>query len=130
MSESIRFPSGIRLAAAALALCSVQAFAAGGATDEAQLRYRQDMARCNNGQSNQDPATCRTEARHALAEARRGGLSSPGADLQGNAQLRCAAHQGIDRSACEARISGEGTVDGSVSGGGILRQSVIVVPGS
>ncbi len=130
MSESMRFPPVIRFAAAALALCSAQAFAAGGAASEAQLRYRQDMARCNSGQSNQDPATCRTEARSALADARRGGLSTPGADLLGNALLRCAAHQGPDRSACAARISGEGTVDGSVSGGGILRQSVIVVPGS
>ena len=130
MLNVFHFPSILRCASAALAVCSIQAFAAGSATEQSQQRFRQDMAHCRSGQSNQDLPTCQREARNALAEARRGGLSVPGADQQSNATLRCAAHQGLDRSACEARMSGEGTVDGSVSGGGILRQSVIVVPGS
>lgn len=132
MSDVIRFSSTLcgAVVAATLAVCSIQASAAGSATDEAQLRYRQDMAQCNSVKSNQDPSTCRLEARNALGEARRGALAVPGADLQGNAQLRCAAHNGSDRSACEARMRGEGTVEGSVAGGGVLREKVIVVPGS
>lgn len=130
MLEVFRHPSVLRCTAAALAACAMQVFAAGNATDQAQQRFRQDMALCSSGQSNQDLDTCQREARHALAEARRGALTVPGADLQTNARQRCAVHQGLDRSACEARMSGEGTVDGSVEDGGLLRKSVIVVPGS
>ncbi|MEO8543641.1 MAG: hypothetical protein ABI434_08665 [Burkholderiaceae bacterium] len=132
MSVVFSYPTMLRCAAAAaaLAVCSIQASAAGSATAEAQSRYRQDMAQCNSGKSNQDPATCRLEAHNALAAARRGALVVPGADLQSNAQLRCSVHQGVDRSACEARMRGEGTVDGNVAGGGVLREKVIVVPGS
>jgi len=132
MSHSIRFPRLLRSAAAVLALCSMQVYAAGSASAsaEAQQRYRHDMAQCNSGHANQDKETCKREARNALAEARRGGLSEPGADLKANAQLRCAAHQGMEREACEARMRGAGTVEGSVSGGGVLRKNVTVVPGS
>ena len=130
MPEMRSSPSILRGIAAVLFVCSLQVHAADSTTAQAQQRYRQDMAQCNSGQSSQDRRTCQLEARNALAEARRGALSVTGADLQGNAQLRCAAHQGGDRTACEARMRGEGTVDGSVDGGGILRKSVIVVPGS
>lgn len=119
------------LAAAGLLLCTSQAAAAGnGVAAEAQARYRQDMAVCNSGQSNQDAKTCRLEARNALAEARRGALTSAPEALAQNARLRCNAHEGDARSACEARMRGEGTTSsGSVSGGGILRETVTVVPG-
>lgn len=121
------------LGATVLALGMTQALAAGASgpdTAQAQAQYRQDMAVCNSGQSNQAPETCRHEARSALQEARRGGLTGDDSSYANNAQLRCAAHQGLDRSACEARMRGEGTTEGSVSGGGILRESVTVVPGS
>jgi hypothetical protein len=36
----------------------------------------------------------------------------------------------VDRSACEARMHGEGSVEGSVGGGGVLREKTVVVPGS
>lgn len=119
------------LGAAILTLGVTQAIAAGaGGDDTAQARYRQEMALCNSGQSNQDIQTCRREAGSARQEARRGGLSGAGVGLEQNALLRCAAHEGIDRRACEARMRGEGTSSGSVGGGGILRETVIVVPGS
>lgn len=103
--------------------------AAGNASAEAQARYRQEMAVCNSGQSHQDAATCRTEARNALAEARRGGLTdAPATQYQANATQRCGLLQGDDRGACMARMRGEGRSDGSVTGGGILRESVTVVP--
>ena len=44
--------------------------------------------------------------------------------LQRNAFLRCDALAGDERVACVARIRGEGTVSGSVAGGGILRELV------
>jgi len=119
------------LGTAVLALGVTQAFAAGASGDDTpQARYRQEMALCSSGQSNQDVQTCRREAGSALQEARRGGLTGAGVGLEQNALQRCAAHEGIDRRACEARMRGEGTTSGSVGGGGILRETVIVVPGS
>ena len=121
MSEAIRYPSMLRGAlATALVVCSMQAFAAGSAASQAEQRYRQDLAFCNSGKSTQSAETCIREAHSARQEARR-------AD---NARLRCAAHEGLDKSACEARMRGEGETEGSVGAGGVLRKSVIVVPGS
>jgi hypothetical protein len=42
-----------------------------GATTQAQARYRDEMAHCNNGQSHQSLVTCRQEAGAAWADARR-----------------------------------------------------------
>ena len=97
----------------------------------AQAQFQKDMALCASGQSNQSLTTCQKEARNALQEARRGGLSAVGSAAEHNAMQRCAVHQGLDRSACEARMRGEDTrTEGSVGGGGILRETTIVVPGS
>ena len=95
---------------------------------EAQARFRAEMAVCNSGQSNQDPATCRTEARNALAEARRGGLTDAPGQYEKNSTQRCSALKDDDRSDCEARMRGQGSSSGSVAGGGILRETVTVVP--
>ncbi len=107
-----------------LVACSTGAQAA----TEAQYRYRQELAVCNSGKSNQDAATCRLEARNALAEARRNGLSSPGTHMQHNTMMRCGVHEGDDRRACEMRMGMQGQTEGSVGAGGILRQSTITVP--
>jgi hypothetical protein len=122
----------LRAAATCLALsCAGTASWAAdtGAAAQAQAQYRQDMAMCNSGRSNQDATTCRLEVRNALAEARRGGLVSGAPETYlGNALQRCMALKGIDRSACEGRMQGQGTVQGSVLGGGILRESTTTVP--
>ena len=120
----------LSLVAATLLLCATQASAAGdNPSAQAQARYRQDMALCASGKSNQDRATCQIEARSALAEARRGGLAvAPDTTYSANARQRCAAHTGIDKDACDARMRGEGSVAGSVGAGGILRESVTVLP--
>ena len=119
----------LALATVAGLLCASAALAATpGAAAEAQARYRQDMAVCNSGQSNQDSATCRLEARNALAAAKRGELDDTPGVYQQNAMQRCAAHQGADRSDCEARMRGQGNVQGSVANGGILRESITIIP--
>ncbi len=117
----------LALAAAGTLLCAGAALAAGASAD-AQARYRQDMAVCNSGQSNQDLATCKLEARNALAEAKRGGLKDAADQYQQNALQRCGAHKGDDRSDCEARMGAQGKVEGSVGAGGMLRQGVTIVP--
>ena len=100
------------------------------APGDAQARYRQEMALCNSGQSNQPRDVCRTEARNALAEAKRGGLTDAAQEqYTRNAVKRCTEFQGDDRTACEARILNPSRVDGSVGGGGLLRETIVVVPG-
>lgn len=117
------------IAAVAGLLCAASALAAPpSALAQAQARYRQDIAACNSGQSNQDPATCRLEARNALAAAKRGDLNDDPGAYEQNARQRCAAHQGTDRSDCEARMRGEGNAQGSAASGGILRESVTIIP--
>ncbi|MEO6626185.1 MAG: hypothetical protein ABIN37_15350 [Burkholderiaceae bacterium] len=120
----------LNLALATLLLSATQAMAAGASSSaEALARYRAEMAMCASGQSNQDRTTCQTEARNALAEARRGGLTDGSVTTYSmNAQQRCAAHTGVDRTACDARMRGEGSISGSVGRGGILRESVTVLP--
>lgn len=123
-------PSRRRTAAGLIGLLvTASAWAAGPATSAQSLaQYRQDMAVCNSGRSHQDLSTCRLEARNAFAENRRGRLTDASPSYQENALQRCKALEGIDRSACESRMRGEGRAEGSVLGGGILRESATVVP--
>lgn len=115
--------------AAATLMCSAAALAAPStAATEAQARYRQDMAACNSGQTQQDPATCRREAGNALAEARLGHLNDAPGQYRQNALRRCQVHEGDDRLACEARMGANGSAEGSAATGGILRQAVTVPP--
>lgn len=120
----------VTLTVAGTLLCATTALTAnGGALAEVQARYRQDIAVCDSGRSTQGTATCRREARSALSEARRGLLPVSAPDqYQQNARQRCAVHQGEDRTACEVAMAGGARVDGSVSGGGILRETVTSVP--
>lgn len=112
------------LAVAGSLLCATAALAA-----DTDSRYRQEMAVCNSGQSNQDAATCREEARNAAAEMRRGRLNDAPGQYQQNAAQRCGALSGDDRGDCESRMRGQGSVSGSVAGGGLLRETVTIIPG-
>jgi hypothetical protein len=74
-----------------------------------------------------DPAT--HEAQAAKVEAKRGGLTDAGEDqLKQNRYARCDAHKGEDRDYCIRRMDGEGTVSGSVEGGGLIRELRVTVP--
>ena len=75
-------------------------------------------------------ATCLREANNALDAARKGQLSSPGAAAPDNATQRCAAFQSAaEQAECVRRVQNS-PASGSVSGGGVLRESVTttVVP--
>lgn len=75
-----------------------------------------------------DPA--RREAWAARDEQRRGilGKDDNPAEFERNRLARCDKHTGEDRELCLRRMRGEGTVSGSVEGGGILRELRITVP--
>jgi hypothetical protein len=110
--------------AIALALAPAAWSAGNNAPPQAQQQYQQERAHCLSGQSHQDRATCLREAGAAYQEARRGVLNGSGAstDFSRNATARCEAQPPADRQACVQRIMGAGTAEGSVEGGGIIRQ--------
>ena len=96
---------------------------------EIQATYQRDRAACLKGETSQDRATCLQEAGAALQEARRGRLTDGDAQFERNRLERCDRQPLEDRADCIRRMNGEGTVSGSVEGGGILRELVTpVVP--
>jgi hypothetical protein len=76
------------------------------------------------------PDPFRREAGAARDEARRGELArgENAADFERNKFARCEKHSGEDRDLCMRRMSGEGTVSGSVQGGGVYRELRVTVP--
>ena len=124
MTSTLQQLRKFSLVVTTLVACAASAQAA----SEAQARYRQELAVCNSGQSHQDAATCRIEARNALADSRRNGLTNPGGQMQHNTMMRCGVHEGDDRRASEMRMGMQGSTEGSVGAGGILRQSTITMP--
>jgi len=121
---------GLRLSAAGLALCAMGLLgvSTGAHADE---QYKQDVARCNSGQSAQPKATCLREAGAAQVERRRNGLTEPSSSTEAqNAMQRCDRLPSDQRQGCMQLMSGQGqtTVQGSVAGGGVLRQTEIQVP--
>ena len=119
------------LVAAAVGLLSIEAVAAAAASNaasaQAESRYEKERAACLSGKSSEDSATCLKEADAARVAARKGELDKDPVSA-GNATERCKVFTGVDRQACEERLSGAGTVSGSVAGGGVLRELVQTVP--
>ncbi|MDB5804323.1 MAG: hypothetical protein JWN73_1645 [Betaproteobacteria bacterium] len=117
----------------ALALACVLSFTAAAhaadrsAAAQAQAQYKRDLAACDSNRATEDRGTCRTEAGRAYAQAKAGDFNNP-VDYRQNARARCEALKGGDRQACESRMSGGGSTEGSVGGGGILRESTRTVP--
>lgn len=123
MNRTIRSTLALVLAASGLA---APALTSAQGTDPIYLRER---AVCDSGL--QDRSACLREAGAARYEANRGGLTSAApATYEQNALARCALQPPADRSACEARMRGTGTtsVEGSVLGGGLIRETVTPIP--
>jgi len=114
------------LAVGAMAV-STAASAAPPKRGESSGTYERELAVCGHNQ--QDRAACIREAGAARQAAARGGLTSA-PDYRANALARCGLQQQpSDRAACEARVLGSSgnttaNVDGSVMGGGLIRESV------
>ena len=111
-----------------LALTATAQIASGTTGIDATGNTASEIAACNNGSTQQSRETCLTEARSASAAQRAGQLNSASGTLDANAAQRCDALQGDDKLACQARMTGSGTTQGSVSGGGVIRQIEVVVP--
>ena len=122
------------LLASALGAC-LMAPAAHATTDtDASARYKQDVARCNAGQTSQDKATCLREAGAAYQEAQRQRLMNKNQNYSTNQIQRCEALPAAERDDCLLQMSGQNTstqntvTQGSVSGGGVLRETTITIP--
>ncbi len=89
---------------------------------------KSEMAACNSGKTQQDKATCITEVKNANAAKRAGKLENGDGQFSANALKRCDVFKGDDQIACKERIAGSGKAQGSVAGGGVLREAEITVP--
>ena len=92
---------------------------------------QKERATCDGVQ--QDRAACLREAGAAQQEARRAGLTSAApSTYDRNALSRCDNQPAADRADCEARITGSGagstSKEGSVMGGGVIRETVTPIP--
>lgn len=110
------------------ALLAVGAATAQVATGiDASGSYQSEVQACLSGATQQDRDTCLKEARNARAEKQRGHLETYG-NHEANAMVRCNVFtMGEDKAACQARVMGMGSIDGSVAGGGVLREVETVV---
>ena len=115
--------------AALLSIGATAQIAAGTTGIDASGSARSEMNACLTGRTQQDQETCMTEVRNANAAKRAGKVDNAGGQFSANALKRCDIFQGEDLVACQARIVGYGKTDGSVAGGGAIRQvETVVVP--
>lgn len=118
-------------AAAVLAAGSLVALpsAMAAGTSATGSNYQAERAMC--GQIQQDKAACIREAGAAAQASRQGSLThATDETYRQNALARCQSQPAEDRQACVQRVTGAGdtTVDGSVLGGGAIRETVTPVP--
>ncbi len=108
-----------------IAMACAQALTAAAQDQSEKLRrFEADRQACLSGKSSQTFDSCMKEAK-AFLNARAGSNPTVSAEqLERNAVSRCDPLTGDERTACVARIRGEGTVSGSVAGGGIVREIV------
>ena len=115
--------------AALLSFGATAQIASGTTGIDASGSARSEMNACLTGRTQQDQETCMTEVRNANAAKRAGQVDNAGGQFGANALKRCDVFQGEELIACQARIVGYGKTDGSVAGGGAIRQvETVVVP--
>lgn len=127
--NAFRKTCAVALLAAGSFAAATSAFAAGASTKGTSSNYQAERAMC--GQIQQDKAACIREAGAAAQASRQGNLTHASDETyRQNALARCQAQPAQDRMACEQRVTGAGntTIDGSVLGGGAIRETVTQVP--
>jgi hypothetical protein len=95
--------------------------------DSAAARYEVERAMCLRGESPQDRTTCLRESGAAYEQAWRIRPKDDSSQLVANRFLRCDRLPDEQRHDCVARMEGQGTINGSVAGGGIYRELVTIV---
>lgn len=121
---------GTALLALSAALLGAPAMAAGKtAPQSAHARYLQQRAQCPPQRDSSARDDCLSQASTTYAATQPSLPGDDAASLQRNKLLRCAPLRGADQLDCQARMRGEGTMTGSVAGGGIYRELVTIVTG-
>ncbi|WAC71794.1 hypothetical protein OU995_19705 [Roseateles sp. SL47] len=108
----------------AVMMVAAPAFAASAVgKSSAASTYEKERAACLAGRTGQDKTPCLKEAAAARDEARRGHLKTASEEeLANNAMLRCQRVAEEDRQDCRAMVLGQGTREGSLQNGGILKR--------
>ena len=97
----------------------------------ATSQYEQDVARCRSGKSGQDVQACLKEARAArTAAGKLGDMAASSDRYEQNATACCLALLEPERQNCMMLMRSPARIDGSVEGGGVMREMVITVPAS
>ena len=113
---------------ALLAVTATAQIASGTTGIDATGNAASEMAACKNGTTQESYETCMTEVRNANAAKRAGKVDNANGQFDANAMQRCDVLMGDDKLACQARMAGAGTAQGSVAGGGVIREIEVVVP--
>lgn len=113
--------------AAILAVSAIAQIASGTTGIDATGNAASEMTACKNGATQQSRETCMTEVRNANAAKRAGKVDNAGGKFKANALMRCNPLKDDDKVACEARVAGLGSAQGSVAGGGVITQMETVV---
>ena len=126
LSASACVPRWIQtLSLATIVLLGTGATAATRATGQNQARYQAERAACMNASAQQDRANCLRDAAAAYQEIKAGRLNQVDKQALGrNRSIRCDPLPAADRQDCQRRMQGEGSVSGSVEGGGLYRELV------
>lgn len=117
---------------AVLAMTAATAQVASGTTGiDGSGNAQSEMAACTTGRTQQDKETCMKEVRNANQAKRAGTIDNAGGQFGANSLERCNVLVGDDKLACQARVVGYGSPQGSVAGGGVVTEiETAVVPRS
>ena len=107
-----------------MAACAATASAAADRSQQrsAEQRFQAERSMCISQPQSSDRQACLTDARAAYGEALRGVLAEGQMLSAAHLTQRCQALPVDDRPDCLARMSGQGTISGSVEAGGIYRE--------
>ena len=119
--------AAVLVAAGTAAPMAFAQVASGTTGIDASGNAKNEMAACASGNTQEDKATCMKEVRNANAAKRAGKLGNDG-DFSANALMRCNVFKSADdQSACKARVMNDANAQGSVAGGGVLREATTIV---
>jgi hypothetical protein len=127
--DSLLGLGGLVIAGALLSFSALSAAPTPGAqATEINAKFEQDKANCLAGKASAERNACMKEATKARNSARNAPIYDD-ATYKHNKFDRCRVLSGDEARDCFARMKGEGTVSGSVEGGGVLRETVTIEVG-
>ena len=121
---SRRRPLDTRTALASRTAATVASSAPATAPAAARARYARESAACGRIAEHGARANCLSEASTRLAATQPPVAGESPEVLRENALRRCETLPEAERKDCIFRMQGQGTVSGSVEGGGIYRELV------